>query len=137
MKIGHNKFFNNINIIILILGVILTLNACTKKHSPEISYIDDLEQFCQDYNMSMPEVDGTGYYQIDENNILVLDNRNESRGDYLHSSIKASVDLNGKLTVWIIDSVAVSESNISGSYAVLITSEKTIPEIEIKHEGSH
>lgn len=120
--------------IIFGIGTFLVFNACSNNRDPSVSYINDVEMFCQDHNISNLEFFGIQYYQTDSNNVLVLDHRNPDKSLYVKSTIKASVDQNGTLIVRVIDSDAISESDISGNYAVLITSTTTISKIEIKQE---
>lgn len=119
---------------ILEMGVLLAFNACTSEQYPSISYIDDVEQFCQEHNISNYEASGIQYYQTDVNSVLVLDQRNSDKSLYVYSNIEASVDQNGILTVYVIDSNAASENDISGNYAVLIISKTAISKIEIEQE---
>lgn len=132
MKRVYKKLVFLLAAIMLETGILLALCSCTSVQSPDISYIDDVEKFCQDHNISNLEASGIQYYQTDTNSVFVADQRNSDKSLYVHSNIVASVDQNGKLVVRVIDSVAISENDISGSYAVLITSTTTISKIEIE-----
>ena len=128
MKRVYKKLVFLLAAIMLETGILLALCSCTSVQSPDISYIDDVEKFCQDHNISNLEASGIQYYQTDTNSVFVADQRNSDKSLYVHSNIVASVDQNGKLVVRVID----SENDISGSYAVLITSTTTISKIEIE-----
>lgn len=134
MKIEYTKLIFLLVVIILGIGIVLAFNACAKEQSLDISYIDDVEQFCQDHNISNLEASGIQYYQTDANSVLISDKRNSDKSLYVHSSIEASVDQNGTLIVRVIDSNAISENDISGSYAILITTKMAISKIEIEQE---
>lgn len=116
------------------IGVLLNFNACTNEESPNISYINDVEKFCQEYNLSNIKVGGLQYYQIDDNRVFVLDQRNPDMRLYINSKIEASIEQNGILTVRVIDSDAISENDISGNYGVLITSKTVVSEIKLEQE---
>lgn len=119
-----------------LLLCLVPVSGCsgTGEQSPDLSYIDDIEQFCLEQDISVAEDGGIQYVPLDAHRVFVLDQRNSDEFLYVHSEIKASVDQNGTLIVRVTDTTAASESNISGSYAVLITSKQEISKIEIEQE---
>ncbi|MCC8153567.1 MAG: hypothetical protein LIP01_04760 [Tannerellaceae bacterium] len=123
-------------LVAIILGIcaMIAFNGCSSEQSPTISYINDVEQFCKDHNISNVETSGIQYYQTNANSVFVLDQRNSDKSLYIHSNIEASVNQDGKLIVRVVDSTAISENDISGNYAVLIASKTAISKIEIEQE---
>lgn len=120
----HHSLLTFFLLIIVLGGVLITSRFLPKESKTEATHVEDVELFCEEHGISFSITDEIQYYLIDDQNVLVWDQRNSDKSQYIHSDISASISAQGILTVTITNTDAVSEGDISGSYAVLIKSEK-------------
>lgn len=121
-------------LIIVLGGVLITSTFLPKVSKTETTYVEDVELFCEEHGISFSIIDEIQYYLIDDQDVLVWDQRNSDKSQYIHSDISASISPQGILTVTITNTDAISEGDISGSYAVLIKCEKKIEKVIIEQE---
>lgn len=99
-----------------------------------ISEVTDIEGFLIEHNISTSYANDIFYYMLSDTSVLILDSRNAEYKLYVHSIVRADMDNNGTLKVVVTDKTAVSESDILGTYAVVIESRNKINNIQITRE---
>lgn len=97
-----------------------------------ISEVTNIEDFFVEHNISSSSMNDVQYYILDDTSVLIVDSRNAEYRYYIHSIIHADMDANGTLEVVITDKAAISESNISGKYAVVVESQDKINSVKIE-----
>lgn len=125
---------------LLIIGVVLCLVSVslllTLKNRDQItiSKIADLESYISEYNIVIPNEQGIYTFKQDDYTVLLIDTRNHNYSLYTHSDISAEINKEGILFIDIEDRTAMSESDISGSYGVIIRCNYEIIDICVQNE---
>lgn len=120
---------------LLIIGVVLCLVSVslllTLKNRDQItiSEIADLESYISEYNIVIPNEQGIYTFKQDDYTVLLVDTRNHDNALYTHSYISAKINKQGILFIDIEDRTAISESDISGSYGVIVRCKYEITDI--------
>lgn len=99
-----------------------------------ISEVTDIEEFLIGHNISSSYVNDIQYYILSNTSVLIVDDRNAGCRLYIHSIINADMDTDGTLKVVVTDKAAISETDISGKYAVVIESQDKINTVKIEKE---
>ena len=127
--------------ILIIAGIMLCLSGTffgliTLKARGQviISEIADLESYVSEYNISVSDEQDIYIYKQDEHTVLLLDTRNYNSALYIHSDVSAKIDKTGILLITIEDRTAISESDISGAYGVIIQCDHEITDIRVQKE---
>lgn len=127
--------------IILIIGIILcigsiSLRLITLKNCDQIviSEIADLESYLNECNIVVPDEQNIYIFLQNEHTVLLIDTRNYNDALYTHSDVSAQINKTGILSIDIEDRTAISESDISGVYGVIIRCDYEITDIRVQKE---
>lgn len=125
-------------LVIIVFGILSILVFSYTKyytnHSSRlaISEVTDLEEFLIDHSISNLPINDVQYYMLSNTSVLIVDNRNAGYKLYIHSIISADIDEDGTLKVIVTDKAAISETDISGTYAVVIECQNKINNVKIE-----
>ncbi|WP_333652001.1 hypothetical protein [Lacrimispora sp.] len=125
-------------IVILSICLLSSFIFFNKQHDSNNSLltilkITDLESYLKQHDITFPATKNIHLYNLDDTNILIIDNRNSDYSLYINSSVTAKIN-DGILTVTVKDSNAISETDISGVYGVIIQCDGPIANIIIQKE---
>lgn len=115
----------------IVIAICFMTNPKSDSSQLTISEVTNLDEFLLEQNISISYTDDIEYYILSDTSVLIVDNRNADCRLYTHSSVNADMDTEGILKVVVTDSMAVSEGDISGRYAVVIESRNGISDVEI------
>lgn len=100
--------------------------------SISINQVEMVENYLDDSSEIIQLDNGIKYSIIDDENVLLIDERNVDYKNYIRSEVSATNDVQGNLNILISDKIANNESDISGKYAVIIKSNNKIRTVDIE-----
>lgn len=114
--------------------LILTYILYVRHHDSKItiSKVTDIEKILVDHNISISSVSDIQYCMLSDKSTLIIDSRNDGGKMYTHSDVSADMNADGTLNVIVTDRAAVSESDLTQKYAIIIESQDKIINITIK-----
>ncbi len=127
------KYFLIIGVVLCLVSVSLLLTL-KNRGQIAISEIADLESYINEYDIVIPNKQDIYTFKQDDYTVILVDTRNPSNALYTHSDISAKINKEGILFIDIEDRTTISESDISGSYGVIIQCDYEITDICVQNE---